>query len=73
MFRILYGWDNKDTFLHSLSFWQVINLHAVLLLGQNSSMTPREARAEAIRKFDPERKGLKFLLEQALNSPDPKI
>lgn len=73
MFKILFGWDNQDTFLHSLDYWQLINLYTVLLLGQNNGMTSKEARTKAIVDFDPNCKKLKFLLEQALNSPDPKM
>lgn len=73
MFKILYGWDKIDTFLHSLSYWQIINLHTVLLLGQNANLTLTEARRQAIIDFSTDYKKTKFLLEQALNSPDPKI
>lgn len=73
MFKILYGWDSKDTFLHSLEYWQIINLHTVLLLGQDANLTLKEARRQAITSFDTTHKKTKFLLEQALNSPDPKM
>lgn len=73
MYKIFFGWDSEDTFLHSLEYWQIINLHTVLLLGQDANLTLKEARQQAIIDFDTDHKKLKFLLEQALNSPDPKI
>ncbi|KGL67235.1 hypothetical protein LX03_02800 [Limosilactobacillus mucosae] len=58
-----------DSFLDSLNFWQRKNLYTVLELGQ-TNMSYEEASSKAIIA---EKKDLKFLLEQALNSPEPKI
>lgn len=58
-----------DSFLDSLNFWQRKNLYTVLELGQ-TNMSYEEASSKAICA---EKKDLKFLLEQALNSPEPKI
>lgn len=58
-----------DSFLDSLTYWQKINLYTVLKLGQNN-ISFEDAKWEAVAKDD---KDLKYLLEKALNSPDPKM
>lgn len=63
--------DNIDTFLNSLTYWQTLNLFTVLAQGQ-SHISYSDAKAKAIINYDDKEK-LKILLEQALNSPDPKM
>lgn len=58
-----------DSFLNSLTYWQQLNLQTVLILGQ-SNLGLDEARSKALTNDDDD---FRFLLEQALNSPDPKI
>ena len=58
-----------DSFLSSLTYWQKLNLQTVLILGQRN-ITLENARNQALTNDDDD---FKFLLEQALNSPDPKM
>lgn len=57
-----------DSFLDSLTYWQKLNLYTVLKSGQ-SELSFKDAKSEGISREDGK---LKFLLEQALNSPTPK-
>lgn len=57
-----------DSFLSSLTYWQKLNLQTVLILGQRN-ITLENARNQALTNDD----DFRFLLEQALNSPDPKM
>ncbi|MQB74058.1 hypothetical protein DN439_11030 [Lactobacillus reuteri] len=63
--------DNIHSFLDSLTYWQTINLFTVLNVGQND-VPFSEAKEQAMLDFADTKK-LEFLLEQALNSPDPKM
>lgn len=63
--------DNINTFLKSLDYWQTINLFTVLAQGQ-SFISYDDAKAQAMVDYDDKEK-LKIILEQALNSPDPKM
>lgn len=58
-----------DSFLDSLTYWQKRNLYTVLKLGQ-TNLSYKEVSRKAVIVEDQD---LRFLLEQALNSPDPKI
>lgn len=58
-----------DSFLSSLTYWQKLNLQTVLILGQRN-ITLENARNQALTNDDDD---FKFLLEQAFNSPDPKM
>ncbi|MCC4349345.1 hypothetical protein BHL83_07470 [Limosilactobacillus reuteri] len=58
-----------DSFLSSLTYWQKLNLQTVLILGQRN-ITLENARNQALTNDDDD---FRFLLEQALNSPDPKM
>ena len=58
-----------DSFLDSLTYWQKRNLYTVLKLGQ-TNLSYKEVSRKAVIVEDQD---LHFLLEQALNSPDPKI
>lgn len=63
--------DNIHSFLDSLTYWQTINLFTVLNVGQND-VPFSEAKEQAMLDFADTKK-LEFLLEQTLNSPDPKM
>lgn len=63
--------DNIHSFLDSLTYWQTVNLFTVLNVGQND-VPFSEAKEQAMLDFADTKK-LEFLLEQTLNSPDPKI
>ena len=58
-----------DSFLSSLTYWQKLNLQTVLILGQRN-ITLENARNQALTNDDDD---FRFLLEQALNSPDAKM
>ena len=63
--------DNIHSFIKSLSYWQTINLFTILNVGQKN-ISFSEAKDQAILDFADTEK-LEYLLEQALNSPDPKM
>lgn len=63
--------NNISSFIESLSYWQTINLFTVLNVGQKN-VSFSEAKSQAELDFADTKK-LEFLLEQALNSPDPKM
>lgn len=63
--------DGIHSFLNSLNYWQTINLFTVLHVGQEN-IPFRKAKDKAMAEFSDTQK-LIFLLEQALNSPDPKM
>ena len=71
MKKIMRRSDNIHSFLDSLTYWQTINLFTVLNVGQND-VPFSEAKEQAMLDFTDTKK-LEFLLEQALNSPDPKM
>ncbi|WP_225432102.1 hypothetical protein [Limosilactobacillus reuteri] len=71
MKKIMRRSDNIHSFLDSLTYWQTINLFTVLNVGQND-VPFSEAKEQAMLDFADTKK-LEFLLEQALNSPDPKM
>lgn len=71
MKKIMRRSDNIHSFLDSLTYWQTINLFTVLNVGQND-VPFLEAKEQAMLDFADTKK-LEFLLEQALNSPDPKM
>lgn len=58
-----------DSFLDSLTYWQKRNLYTVLKLGQ-TNLSYKEVNRKAVIVEDQD---LRFLLKQALNSPDPRI
>lgn len=63
--------NNISSFIESLSYWQTINLFTILNVGQKN-VSFSEAKSQAELDFADTKK-LEFLLEQALNSPDPKM
>lgn len=63
--------NNISSFIESLSYWQTINLFTVLNVGQKN-IPFSEAKNQAELDFADTKK-LEFLLEKALNSPDPKM
>lgn len=65
------GNNNIRSFLDSLTYWQTINLFTVLAQGQ-SNISYLKAKNKAVRDYM-DKEELVYLLEQALNSPDPKM
>lgn len=63
--------DSVDAFIDSLSYWQQINLHITLLQSQKN-IDYMSARTEALMAYDDLDK-LKYCMQEALNSPIPKI
>ena len=62
--------NNVNSFLKSLDYWQTINLYTTLKQAQ-MDISFEDAKVEAIEKFeDPE--ALRYMLEEAINSPNPK-
>lgn len=62
--------NNTDSFLKSLDYWHSINLYITLRQAE-SEISFEEARAEALLNYkNPEK--LKYMLEEAINSPKPK-
>lgn len=62
--------DNITFFLNSLSYWQAINLY-ITLLQSKEDKSFAEAKKKAILDYsEPEK--LHYLVEEALNSPNPK-
>ncbi|MCT3533433.1 hypothetical protein EFR57_00250 [Lactobacillus crispatus] len=59
-----------NRFLDSLSYWQSINLYVVLAQTQ-MDYSFKEAKEEAVVNYTDSNK-LKYLLEEAINSPNPK-
>ena len=62
--------NNITFFLNSLSYWQAINLY-ITLLQSKEDISFAEDKKEAILNYS-EPKKLHYLLEEALNSPNPK-
>lgn len=61
--------NNVNSFLKSLDYWRTINLYITLRQAE-SDISFEDARAEALVNFDTDK--LKFMLEEAINSPKPK-
>lgn len=62
--------NNVDSFLNSLNYWQQLNLY-ITLLQARETISYFDAKTEALSKvLDPGK--LKFLLEDSINSPQPK-
>ncbi|WP_283578635.1 hypothetical protein [Limosilactobacillus ingluviei] len=59
--------NDTDSFLKSLDYWRTINLYITLLQAQ-TNMSYDEARFEALKNYDNQDK-LKYMLEEAINSP----
>lgn len=74
MFKHIFSDTISDSeinrFLDSLSYWQSINLYVVLAQTQ-MNYSFKEAKGEAIANYTDSNK-LKYLLEEAINSPNPK-
>lgn len=60
--------DPIDSFLNSLTYWQLINLRTRLILGKYPEKNFSDAKRQAVVEFYDEDK-LKYDLEEALNSP----
>ena len=62
--------NDVDSFLDSLDYWRTINLYTTLRQAR-SNISFEDAKSEAIVNFgDPDK--LKYMLEEAINSPNPK-
>lgn len=62
--------NDVDSFLGSLDYWRTINLY-ITLLQARSNISFEDAKSEAIVNFgNPDK--LKYMLEEAINSPNPK-
>ena len=58
-----------DSFLKSLSYWQTINLY-ITLKQANSDIPFEEAKVKALTHFGDD--DLRYMLEEAISSPNPK-
>ena len=58
-----------DSFLKSLSYWQTINLY-ITLRQANTDISFEDAKTEALTKFGED--DLRYMLEEAISSPNPK-
>lgn len=62
--------NDVNSFLDSLDYWRTINLY-ITLRQARSNISFEDAKSEAIVNFgDPDK--LKYMLEEAINSPNPK-
>ncbi|MGV3201492.1 hypothetical protein ACEE97_06565 [Limosilactobacillus reuteri] len=62
--------NDVDSFLDSLDYWRTINLY-ITLRQARSNISFEDAKSEAIVNFgNPDK--LKYMLEEAINSPNPK-
>lgn len=62
--------NDVDSFLDSLDYWRTINLY-ITLHQARSNISFEDAKSEAIVNFgNPDK--LKYMLEEAINSPNPK-
>lgn len=62
--------NNVNSFLKSLDYWQAINLYTTLKQAQ-MDISFEDAKSEAIVNYSDDSK-LRFMLEEAINSPNPK-
>lgn len=62
--------NNVNSFLKSLDYWKTINLY-VTLRQAKSDISFEDAKSEALVNFDNPDK-LRYMLEEAMNSPSPK-
>lgn len=63
--------NNVTLFINDLTYWQAINLY-ITLLQAKEDISFAEAKRQAILNYsEPEK--LNYLLEEAINSPNPKI
>ena len=63
--------NNVTLFINGLTYWQAINLY-ITLLQAKEDISFDEAKRQAILNYsEPEK--LNYLLEEAINSPNPKV
>ena len=62
--------NNVSSFLKSLNYWQTINLYTTLKQAR-MDISFEDAKVEALEKFD-DKDALKYMLEEAINSPNHK-
>lgn len=63
--------NNINLFINGLTYWQTINLY-ITLLQAKEDISFAEAKTQAILNYSKPEK-LEYLLEEAINSPNPKI
>lgn len=63
--------NNIDLFINGLTYWQAINLYITLLQAKEDISFAEAKRQAILNYFEPEK--LNYLLEEAINSPNPKI
>lgn len=63
--------NNINLFINGLTYWQTINLY-ITLLQAKEDISLAEAKTQAILNYSKPEK-LEYLLEEAINSPNPKI
>ncbi len=61
--------NNINSFLKSLNYWQTINLY-VTLRQARTDISFEDAKAEALTHFGDD--DLRYMLEEAISSPNPK-
>ena len=62
--------NNVNSFLKSLNYWQTINLYTTLKQAR-MEISFEDSKSEALVNFgNPDK--LKYMLEEAINSPNPK-
>lgn len=69
MFKSFQG-AKVDSFLESLNYWQTINLY-ITLKQARMDISFEDAKSEALGKID-DTNALRYMLEEAINSPNPK-
>lgn len=63
--------NNVNLFINGLTYWQTINLYITLLQAKEDISFAEAKRQAILNYFEPEK--LNYLLEEAINSPNPKI
>lgn len=62
--------NDVSSFLKSLNYWQTINLYTTLKQAR-VNISFEDAKLEAIENFS-DNDMLRYMLEEAINSPNPK-
>lgn len=61
--------NSVSSFLKKLSYWQTINLY-ITLKQASTDISFEDAKVEALTKYGDD--DLRYMLEEAINSPNPK-
>lgn len=62
--------NNVNSFIKSLDYWQTINLYTTLKQAK-MDISFEDAKSEALANYSDNNK-LQYMLEEAINSPNPK-